>query len=138
MGKSCESCDGIGSVAAAFRIGWMVTPNLAVLYDGSGFAGPVGELSSTSSMVLSGAAQYWVAPRAWLKAGIGVARLEVTEGVFGQQERSDRGLGVVAAGGYQVATFGRFVLELEARTTIGFYQERAVAGAGALLGLAWY
>jgi hypothetical protein len=135
---SCDSCDAVGTVAVAVRIGWLLSPRFALLYDGSGFGGSPNGFNSSMHLVLAGAGQFWVMPRLWLKAGVGLAQLDVNEGVFGQQEREDQGLGLVGAVGYELMSLGRFELEVEARTTVGFYDEKSVVGAGALLGLSWY
>jgi hypothetical protein len=135
---SCDACDALGSMAVDIRIGWMLTPRLALLYGGTGFAANPEGFNSHVSFVLHGGVQYWLRPRIWAKAGLGVAELDVNEGVFGQQERSDKGLGAVAAAGYEITSVGPFQLEVECRATAGFYDEETVIGLGGLVGLSWY
>ena len=83
--KSCDTCDSLGSMAVDIRIGWMLTPRLALLYGGTGFAANPDGFNSHISFVLNGGVQFWLHPRIWAKAGLGVAELEVKEGVFGQR-----------------------------------------------------
>jgi hypothetical protein len=122
MTGPCDDCDAMASIGVALRIGWMVTPRFALLYDGSGFIEfPDGSLSgNTSSLMLGGAGQFWVVPRLWLKAGAGLARLEVGE-FIGQQGHEDSALGLTFAAGYELSQFGRFQLEAEFRGVVGLW-----------------
>lgn len=138
IASSCEGCDSLAGPAVEFHLGWGLSQRFALVYEGSAVAHTGDGFGSEMSMVLAGAVQYWVLPRMWLRAGIGVAQLELREGVFGQNESSFSALGLVAGAGYELYSAGRFVFDVHARVTTGFYEDNRVTNGSVVIGVNWY
>lgn len=67
----CDDCESMDGVALDLHLGGMLTPRLALMFDGSGVAHSLEGGGSLVHVIDTVAAQYWVHPRVWLKGGLG-------------------------------------------------------------------
>jgi len=111
---TCDGCsDSSTEVAFDFHIGGFINPRLAIVYDVGGL---VDSENGTTAVLATNtiAAQYWVAPRIWVKGGLGASQIRVSND-FGSD--SEFGFGATVSGGYEIipATHSSFALDVNAR-----------------------
>lgn len=144
----CLDCDyNTGAFGFDLHIGAMVNPRLALLFEVWGTLKPLDSqgletLSQTLALV---AAQYWLNPRLWIKAGIGFAHLGISYGDSYEGEQSiDDGGAIMGAIGYELVTTRHgnheFSLDLQLRLGAGSYEgiDEQVSAGTLSLGLNWY
>ena len=124
-----------------FHIGGMLNPRLALLFELWGALKTL-DASGTESLVQTMAmvaAQYWLAPRLWIKGGLGAAHLSYSYD-DGYSDPIDDGLGAMGAVGYEILISPRFAIDLQLRLGTGSYEGIAeqihVGTAG--VGFNWY
>ena len=117
---SCDGCESSAEIAFDFSLGGFLNPQLALMWD---YGGLVNSEDGVSAVLASHtvAAQYWVAPQAWIKGGIGVSQAYVSIDGFGSD--SEFGFAVLGAAGYEVMTSGNFVLDLSGRVSLLDFDE---------------
>ena len=146
MKLDCDNCDSDSQSGFSFdfSIGGFINPNMAIMYDASGVMHS--ESEGDQSVILTNslntvALQSWVAPKFWLKGGIGFARLFLS-GDNVPDDASVSGWGVTAAAGYDVVQSGNFALDLSLRLSNAFYDDDGVdfqmSNASLHLGVHWY
>jgi hypothetical protein len=77
------------------------------------------------------AALAWLAPRWWVKGGVGSARVK-------NQVMTDHGLALKAALGFEVLSRPSFAIELEGHLSGGLYDGYRISAGTLGLGLGWY
>jgi hypothetical protein len=125
---NCNNCNG-GTVSfgVAGHIGGFIGPRLALMFElqvngqqlaQSDFFEDDIFLYQTAAMV---AAQYWVTPQLWIKAGIGVAHLEeqTRDGFAGFS--IDNGTAILGAVGYELFSSRFMSVDLQGRLLNGAY-----------------
>lgn len=138
-----SSCDGgdceISGGAADVHLGGMITPQLGLMVDSSGVTHSDGDYT-LSHNVVTVAAQYWLTPRFWIKAGLGNGRLSVSvEGDGYKSEwNSAWGVGALAAAGYELYQGKTFALDVQLRGAATTYEDYQLNNGSLSLGFNWY
>lgn len=132
----CEGCEGLDeSGGADFHIGGMISHNMAILFDVWAMTHVEDQLSVTHT-IATVAAQFWLAPRIWVKGGLGGAQGSI---VLGDVElQSETVPAVMFGAGLELLTTRRFALDVELRAGTGFYDGGDVRNAGIGVGFTWF
>jgi hypothetical protein len=132
--------ESLNGVAFDFSIGGMLNPKLAIMYDASAVMHPEdvgnGESYVFTSSFNTIALQSWVAPKVWLKGGLGFARVFVSGD--GESETLENALGITGAAGYEIVQSRNFALDASVRLASGFYEGVTLHNASLLVGFHWY
>jgi hypothetical protein len=135
---SCDRCDSLEGAAGEFHVGWMVTPRLALLAEGYAVSHTKQDMTLSQSMGVL-AAQYWLTPKFWLKAGLGSGHLSVSNDQGEEIAVSEEGAGAMIAVGYEVYQGRAFALDLSLRSAAVSYEESdTVTQTAATIGVNWY
>jgi hypothetical protein len=121
-------CDGCtyDPVAAGgeFHIGGMLAPNMALLGEFQLTALPLDadNFETLQQVMALAAVQYWLSPMLWIKGGVGLSALGISynDGT-GDSAELDRGIGLLAAVGYEVLHAPRFAIDIQLRLSSGNY-----------------
>jgi hypothetical protein len=113
-GISCDDCDSLHGPASSLYAGGMLTDKLALVADSSVVV-KTEDGNRLTSGVFGVAAQYWVAPRVWVKGGVGGGQLFFSSDQ--ESESSDLGLGFLGGAGVEIVQKKKFALDLQARFT---------------------
>lgn len=145
-GFACSGCQ-VEPPTGAFdlHVGTMLSNRLALQGEiwMQSRALDVDGMASVNQTMLLLAAQYWLTPRLWLKAGIGFASLSVSY-FDGFEDRSDQvgeGGGFMAAVGYELMSSRSFGLDIQLKTGAAGYDTsdaEEVSITAIALGLNWY
>jgi hypothetical protein len=137
-GESCSFNPGFcgGAISGELHIGGMLNPHLALMLDVWGNSRDIdGTTDQFSHTFWTAAAQYWVLDQLWLKGGLGISHLQLSD-VFGAYQ-DDTALGVVLGAGVEVLQVGNMALDLQFRFGTGLYQY-SLNNYAFLVGLSWY
>jgi hypothetical protein len=129
----CDNCDAEVSVGLDFHIGGFLNPRLALMYD----VGIWADSENDVTLVLSSntfAAQYWVAPRVWIKGGAGLSLIQVQ---FDGGDDSESGLAITGAAGYEVMQSNNFNIDLSGRLSLLDFDGGSFTVFHALVGFRW-
>ncbi len=139
----CVDCDG-GAAAGSFDLhaGWMLNPRLALeleLWLAGQPLDSAGDNTLVQSMAMV-AAQYWLRPRWWVKAGVGSAQLTQQYAPTDQQTELAKGTAVMGAVGYEAYRHRGFVLDLQLRVGLARYKDLAddYQQGSVQVGISWY
>jgi hypothetical protein len=142
---TCEGCEvEPPAVGGELHIGTMLMPKLAVQGEAWFMSRSLDDNgdSSLDQTLLMVTAQYWVAPKFWLKAGIGVSNLTLSyfDGFEQVDESLESGTAIMGAVGYEIVQSGGFALDLQLKTGRGLYSDRdeEITTNVLALGLNWY
>jgi hypothetical protein len=137
--NACTTCGG--GLALEFHIGGMLTPRLALVFDlwgvGHTYDDGAGGSTLTNSMFTVGA-QYWAMDQLWFKAGLGGARITVSDVNGNVYAGDENALGLLVAGGFEVLQYGNFALDLQLRLGHGTYSGGGATNVAFLVGANWY
>ena len=92
---------------------------------------------SLSQSFWSVAGQFWLLDQLWLKAGLGIAHVQVSSASVGTLD-DETALGVTLAGGVEVFRAANMILDLQGRFGHGFYDAGGVSNYAFLVALNWY
>lgn len=135
----CSSCEALNGVGFDLHLGGMLTPRLALMWDGSGVVHPMDGGGSVTHALSAVALQYWVTPRVWIKGGLGAGQLSVADDEGDTIAESETGGGVLLAGGVEIAQTRSFALDLQLRASAVTYSDAdTIAMASVGLGFNWY
>jgi hypothetical protein len=135
--SNCPNCGG--GIAGELHIGGMVNPRLAAMLDIWGVDHIDGNGNSLSNSFFTGAIQYWVLPQLWLKGGIGLASVGLSDASgFTGPGNSETAFGLLGAGGVEVVQTPSFALDLQLRLGYGAYSGGGATNLALLVGLNWY
>ncbi len=144
---SCQSDQDIcnktleGSGSFDVHVGGMISPRLAIMGDAWVMYYTENNVTITHS-ITTVAAQYWLAPRLWIKGGVGaaVARAHYRGILLSISDRTDSVPGVMAAIGYELLVGQRFAMDVKLKAGTGFYNDNQVRAKNAalILGFNWY
>ena len=141
---NCSTCD-YNPLAFEFdgHIGGMLTPRIALLFEvqangqtiHSDFLNGDTTLTQGAAMV---AAQVWVVPQLWLKAGLGFTNLQ-TDDAFVTRDLGG-GAALMAAIGFEILSARDFALDLQGRFIEGTYNsgDDHLTSGTIGLGINWY
>lgn len=135
---NCVDCDSLEGVAGEFHVGWMLTPQLALLLEGYGVS-HTDEFNTLSQTMGAIAAQYWLTPKFWLKGGLGSGHMSLTNNRGVEIATSEEGAGIMLAAGYEVFQTHSLAVDLSLRTAAVSYEESdTVTQTAATIGVNWY
>ena len=115
----CDGCDSESAYAFDFNLGGFASSRLALMYDVSGWV----DSEDGLTLVLAAntfAGQYWVAPKVWLKGGLGFSQAQFS-GDFAPD--SEYGVAFTAGAGFEVMQSENFVIDLSGRLNILSFDE---------------
>ena len=131
--------DGAGSFDV--HIGGMISPRLALMGDAWVMYHTENNVTITHAITTL-AAQYWLAPRLWIKGGIGgaVARAHYRGILLNIDDRTDSVPGVMVGVGYELLVGRKFAMDVKLKGGTGFYKDNQVRAKNAalILGFNWY
>jgi hypothetical protein len=133
-----------GAFAGEFHIGGMIHPRMAILFDAFGafhpWTDPVfNDSHTTTNSFWMGALQYWATDILWVKGGMGIGHIQVTNNSGNFVEGDETGFGLMGAVGVEVVQSYNFALDIQGRIAHGFYSQGGDANNFALLvGFNWY
>ncbi len=134
----CNNCDSLSGVGLDIHLGGMLTPRLALMFDGSGVA-HTEENGSVIHIIDTVAAQYWVTPRVWLKGGLGIGRLSVNDRDGNEIAASETGTGALFAAGVELVQSRTFALDLQLRASAVSYDNvDTISMTSLTVGVNWY
>ena len=144
---NCSGCD-YDPIAFEFdaHIGGMISPRLAIMFEAQANAQTVEENQFAAKSLVQGAAmiaaQYWVTPQLWVKAGIGGAQLSYSYDDGGQTSQGEslaKGGAAMGAVGYEILSARAFSIDAQARLMVGSYDGGQDLKSGSLgVGVNWY
>jgi hypothetical protein len=141
----CAGCESAPpALGFDFHVGTMLMPRLALQAEFWGQTRNLDENGngSIAQQMFLLAAQYWLTPRFWIKAGVGFASLTLTydNGFEDVSEPLDDGSAFMGAVGYEIMSSASFALDIQLKTGTGIYDARGEeVGVGMIaLGLNWY
>lgn len=142
---TCANCNysplsGEGDV----HIGGMLNERFALLFEAQVNVQTLslGADSSQDVILTQGAAmvagQYWLTPQLWLKAGIGVANLQVSDSY--DAASVDNGTALLGAVGYEILSARNFSVDLQGRLINGAYKgiDDNITAGSIGVGINWY
>lgn len=135
---TCDDCDGLNGVAVDLHLGGMLTPNVALMFDGMGVGHSFDGGGSLIHVVDTVAAQVWVTPKLWLKGGLGIGRLSVNDEDGDEIAASETGTAAMVGIGYELTHGEHFALDLQLRGAIAHYDEADLKMGSLNLGFNWY
>ncbi len=135
--SDCSDEDALSGFAFDLHLGGMINPRMGLMFDGWGVSHSL-EGGSIIHVIDTVALQVWVAPRIWIKGGLGIGQLSVDNDDGDTVARSERGLSLMAAGGVEIYQGTIFALDLQARLGVASYEDVSVAQAAFSLGFNWY
>lgn len=135
---TCDDCDDLSGVALDIHLGGMLTPRLALMFDGMGVAHSFEGGGTLIHVVDTVAAQYWVTPQFWIKGGLGIGRLSVNDENGDEVLASETGSAVMVGAGYEVLHGRSFALDLQLRGAVAHYDDGEIQMGSLNLGLNWY
>jgi len=125
--EECSSAMEAGGLNA--HVGYMVTPQLAILVDVWGMVHKESFLTVFQN-INTLAARYWPMPNVWVQAGIGNANAGYYwDGIFVQvEDRTEKAPGVMFGVGYELSVRPKFSIDISFRYGTGLYEEDPVDG----------
>ena len=136
--EDCIRCSGAAG-GLEFHIGAMVNPRLAVLFEAWGLARSVDGGGTLTNSIGMGALQYWVTDVLWLKGGLGFGsiRFSYDDYYYGGSDTLS-GLGLAAAGGFEIMQSPGFALDLQLRVAHMSYDFGGATNLALMVGFNWY
>ena len=135
----CGDCDTLSGLGLDIHLGGMLTPRLALMFDGSGVAHAIEGGGTIVHVIDTAAAQYWITPRVWIKGGLGIGQLSVNDDEGNRVAASETGAGVLLAGGVELVQTRGFALDLQLRASAVNYDDADTITMSSLnLGFNWY
>jgi len=139
----CNNCNSV-AVGVSGHIGGFLSPRFALLFELQANAQTIEQgyfsdedvfLTQTLAMV---AAQYWVTPQLWLKGGIGIANLQVSDSY--ESFDIDNGMGIMGGVGFELFSSRQFSVDLQGRLVNGSYEgiDNNITSGTIGVGVNWY
>lgn len=136
-----EGCDGVTEAGElGLNVGVMLTPNLAIMADGSIMGHTEDRLTLTHAMATVGP-QLWLGPF-WVRGGVGVARASFNydAGIIDIGDKTETVPAAMAALGVEVISTKDFALDVRLRGGTGFFNDGDTQVRNLSLGVGanWY
>ncbi len=138
---NCDSCtdsDALSGVALDIHLGGMVAPNIAVLFDGWGVAHPIDGGGTITHVMDTGAVQAFLGNNFWIKGGLGIGQLRLSDDSNNTVAQSETGFGMFGAAGFEVFQGSSFALDLQLRLGAVKYDGGSVNMGALTVGANWY
>ncbi len=137
----CVDCSDSVSGSIDAHVGIMLNPRLALSFEvwGTGQALDSQADATLVQVLVMGSAKFWLAPRVWIKGGLGTAHLSMT---FSDDSRDKLATGAagMAAVGVELIHRPRFAMDLQLKGGVGNYEgfgDRISQGT-LQLGVSWF
>ena len=133
--------DPLDAFLADIHFGGMVTPQLGIQLELWTAIHDYGDYDN-SQLLLNNvgiAAQYWITPKLWIKAGLGSATQEYQ--VDGQTQSSIDGDSFLAGVGYEFVQRGGMAIDVQLNTTLTSYPDSgadSTSTTGLKFGISWF
>jgi len=135
---SCSDADALSGVGLDIHLGGMITPTVALMFDGWGVGHPLDGGGNIIHVMDTVAVQGFVSPQFWIKGGVGAGQLSISDDRGDTVARSDTGFGVFGAAGFEVFQGSRFALDLQLRLGTVKYDGGSVNMGALTVGANWY
>jgi len=124
-------------VALDIHLGGMLTPHVALMFDGSGIAHSLAGGGTLTHVVDTLAAQFWASERFWLKAGVGIGALSVSDN-RSEQARSDTRPAAMLAIGFELFQGRSSALDVQLRGAATSFPDGTLTNSSIHIGYNWY
>jgi hypothetical protein len=139
MGCSdCGGSDTLGGLSLELHLGGMLTPRVALMFDGSGVVHTFEGGGSLTHVVDTVALQVWAADRLWLKGGLGIGQLTASESESSSTLRSETRAAAMLAIGVELFQGRSSALDLQLRGAATSFSDATVTNGSLLIGYSWY
>ena len=135
--SDCGNCGG-GALGLEGHLGGMMTPRLALMAELWSLIRPLSGGVTLSNTIFSGALQYWATSQFWLKGGLGVGTIDLTDDYSGASFDRESAFAVSGAAGFEVLQFYNFALDLQLRLAHVAYSGGGAQNIAFLVGFNWY
>jgi hypothetical protein len=143
--NACRDCDASGGPAAELHIGAWLTPQFALSYEAWIFLGDTTKLDNMTSQGFGlVTATLHVAPRWYVKGGLGLALYEkthaITDPLLGMDTSVElKGFGLGTGAGYELyQSTGSFVVDVSGRLAVSMFPGHGAGVMGGVaLGVSW-
>jgi hypothetical protein len=134
---ACSSDSALSGVALDIHLGGMLTPTLALMFDGWGVAHPIdgGTIVHVMDTV---ALQAWLSNEFWLKGGLGAGQLSVSDSNGNTVARSETGFGAFGSAGLELFQGQHFAFDVQLRLGSVKYDSGSVHMGALVAGFNWY
>ena len=136
--SDCSNSDSLGGVALDLHIGGMLTPNVALMFDGSGVAHSFDDGGTLTHVVDTMAVQVWVNDRLWLKGGLGIGQLSGSDNAGSSTQRSETRPAGMLALGVELFQGQSSALDLQLRGAATSFSGVTLTNGSILIGYSWY
>jgi hypothetical protein len=133
---SCDGCEGSTEFAVDLVLGYFINPKLAVGYEYKGILD-----STEAGSVIMGShtvsGLYWVLPKLWVHAGLGLSQFYVSIDPGGSD--SEHGIAFLAGAGYDLVRLGGIVIDASLGFSYLNFDELSTSAQiySVLVGVAW-
>ena len=137
---SCSSCpdgDSLSGAAVDIHLGGMLAPNVALMFDGSGIGHTIDGSGTLTHVVDTLAVQVWASERFWLKAGVGVGRLSLSDNGSEALHSETRAAGMVAIG-LELFQGRSSALDVQLRGAATSFSDGTLTNSSIHIGYSWY
>jgi hypothetical protein len=128
--------------SGTFHIGGMLSPDMALLFDGWGIGYSPDEDRTLFHNIGTIALRYFVGPKLWLQGGLGWSNfsLSCTDDAIDPNcdESSETGGAAMVAAGLELFQTWTFALDVSVRFGVGAYEDGDVNMGSVQLGFNWY
>lgn len=136
--SDCGSSDTLSGVSLELHLGGMLTPRVALMFDGSGVVHTFEGGGSLTHVVDTVAVQVWAVDRLWFKAGVGIGQLSVSENESSSTLRSDTRAAAMLAVGVELFQGRSSALDLQLRGAATSFSDATITNGSFLIGYSWY
>jgi len=140
----CDNCATSAALEVDGHIGGMLSPRFALLFEAQSNLRTIHSDTYNGDTVLSNnagmiAGQFWLTPQLWLKGGVGLANLQVSDQGYASYT-SGTGGAIMGAVGFEIASLRFFAVDLQGRIIEANYGGNigSVTAANVGIGFNWY
>jgi hypothetical protein len=124
-------------VALDIHLGGMLTPHVALMFDGSAISHSFDDGSTLTHVVDTLAVQLWASEWFWLKAGVGIGRLSVSDN-GNAPLRSDTRPAAMLAIGLELFQGRSSALDVQLRGAATSFSDGTLTNSSIHIGYNWY
>ena len=140
----CDNC-GAASGMVSGHIGGFIGPRFALRFEAQANIQQISQgtfveddtfLTQAAGMV---AAQYWLTPQLWLKGGLGLANLQLSDNA-GNASRPENGTAIMGAVGFELFSSRYLSVDLQGRAINGSYDSlnNNITALSVGIGVNWF
>jgi len=141
---TCDNCDTVSGQVSG-HIGGFIGPRFALMFEAQANFQQISQgvfvqddtfLTQSAGMV---AAQYWVTPQLWVKGGLGLANLQVSDNA-GNASVPENGTALMGAIGYELFSSRYLSIDLQGRLINGSYDSlnNNITAGSVGVGINWF